>query len=306
MLFKSFASLALVLPAVAVPTTNRTCTPDKIRTRPEWTNMATEDKHAYLKAVKCLMDSPAQTGINGTVTRFDDMNAMHQVQAKDIHIVAQFLPFHRLYIHVYEELLRDECGYHGPTPWWDETRDAGNFMASPLLDPDTGFGGNGTGPDGCVTDGPFANTTLHIGPGQTLTEHCLSRNVNEFNSTLGNETYVEECHQTTNFKDFWETGGMTTHGAGHSGIGGVMEDIDASPGDPLFYIHHAFVDRLWWKWQSEDPATRLYQLGGPVKQGGSEETTLDYIMTTYGIRPNVTVRNVMDIQGGFLCYDYDY
>lgn len=76
--------------------------------------------------------------------------------------------------------------------------------------------------------------------------------------------------------------------------------------DPLFYIHHAFVDRLWWKWQSEDPANRLYQLGGPVKQGGSEETTLDHVMTTYGIRPNVTVRDVMDIQGGFLCYEYDY
>jgi tyrosinase len=83
-------------------------------------------------------------------------------------------------------------------------------------------------------------------------------------------------------------------------------DQELTTQDPLFYIHHAFVDRLWWKWQSEDPTNRLYQLGGPVKQGGSEETTLDHVMTTYGIRPNVTVRDVMDIQGGFLCYDYDY
>lgn len=29
-------------------------------------------------------------------------------------------------------------------------------------------------------------------------------------------------------------------------------------------------------------------------------------MTTYEIRPNVTVRDVMDIQGGLLCYKYDY
>ncbi|EWG48604.1 hypothetical protein FVEG_08309 [Fusarium verticillioides 7600] len=268
--------------------------------------MASGDHQSYLKAVKCLMQLPAQTGIEGTVTRFDDMNAMHQVQAKTIHLVAQFLPFHRLYIHIYEQLLRDECGYKAPTPWWDETRDAGNFMDSPLLDPETGFGGNGTGPDNCVTDGPFENTTLLIGPGQTLTDHCLSRKVNEINSTLGNETYVQECHDKSTYLNFWESTGFTTYGAGNSGVGGVMEDIDASPGDPLFYIHHGFIDRLWWKWQSEDPDSRLYQLGGPCVQGGTEETTLDCIMTTYGIRPNVTVKEVMDIQGGFLCYKYDY
>ncbi|KAG9496459.1 hypothetical protein J7337_013047 [Fusarium musae] len=148
--------------------------------------------------------------------------------------------------------------------WWDETRDAGNFMNLPALDPETGLGGNGTGPDNCVTDGPFANSTLDIGPGQTLTDHFLSRKVNEINSTLGNETYVQECHDRSTYLDFWESTGFTTHGAGHSRVGGVMEDIDASP-------------------------------GGPSAQGGTGETTLDYIMTTYGIRPNGTVKEVMGI-----------
>ncbi|KAJ9416735.1 hypothetical protein QL093DRAFT_2020223, partial [Fusarium oxysporum] len=153
------------------------------------------------------------------------------------------------------------------------------------LSPHTGFGGNGTDPDGCVINGPFANTTLHIGPGPTLKDHCLSRSVSEKNSTLGNETYVQQCHNKSSYRDFWEATGFTTHGAGHSGIGGAMEGIDASPGDF---------------------GNRLYQLGGPSTQGGYEELTLDYVMTTYGIRPNVTVRNVMDIQGGYLCYRYDY
>ncbi|KXJ87286.1 hypothetical protein Micbo1qcDRAFT_185635 [Microdochium bolleyi] len=252
MFYPLFAILALVPAVTAISSSNSTCTPETIQTRIEWTNMETADKHSYLKA-------------------------------------AQFLPFHRLYLHVYEQLLRAECGYEGPTPWWDETRDAGNFKASPLLDPDTGFGGDGTGPDGCVTDGPFANTTLHVGPGQRTQDHCLSRKVSDFNSTLGNETYVQQCHEKTTFLDFWQESGFTTHGAGHSGIGGVMEDIDASPGDPC---------------------KRLYQLGGSSTQepvdGKVEETTLDYVMTTYGIHPNATVRDVMDIQGGFLCYQYDY
>ncbi|RKK11864.1 hypothetical protein BFJ66_g5457 [Fusarium oxysporum f. sp. cepae] len=212
MFFNLFAMLALVLPVPAISSSNGTCTPETIQTRIEWANMAYADKESYLKAVHFLMQLPAQTGINGSVTRFDDMNAMHQVQAKIIHLVAQFLPFHRLYLYVYEQLLREECGYKGPTPWWDETCDAGNFMGSPLLDPHTGFGGNGTDPDGCVIDGP-----LQI-PLFTL------------NSTLGNETYVQQCHNKSIYRDFWETTGFTTHGAGHSGIGGVMEDIDANPG----------------------------------------------------------------------------
>lgn len=81
-----FAILALVSAVPARSSSNRTCTPETIKTRVEWANMATADKHAYLGAVKCLMERPGQTGIKGTVTRFDDMNAMHQVQAKEVHL----------------------------------------------------------------------------------------------------------------------------------------------------------------------------------------------------------------------------
>lgn len=75
----------------AISSSNSTCTPDTIQTRIEWANMACGDQQSYLKAVKCLMQLPAQTGIEGTVTRFDDMNAMHQAQAKTIHLVVSVL-----------------------------------------------------------------------------------------------------------------------------------------------------------------------------------------------------------------------
>jgi tyrosinase len=85
MFLKLFAAMALVRAVSAIPTRNNTCTPETVKTRVEWANMKTADKLDYTRAVNCLMKLPAQTGINGVVTRFDDMNAMHQVQSNDIH-----------------------------------------------------------------------------------------------------------------------------------------------------------------------------------------------------------------------------
>ena len=104
-----------------------------------------------------------------------------------------------------------------------------------------------------------------------------------------------------------------------------MADPDASPGgkrlliltvscsnpdlDPLFYLHHGWIDRLWWAWQSQDPTNRLYQLGGYTTQSepksGWVNTTLNYTLYSYNILPNVTVGQVMDTEGGYLCYNYD-
>lgn len=35
-----------------------------------------------------------------------------------------------------------------------------------------------------------------------------------------------------------------------------------SPGDPVFYLHHGYLDKLWWDWQSLNLSTRLTDIGG--------------------------------------------
>lgn len=39
------------------------------------------------------------------------------------------------------------------------------------------------------------------------------------------------------------------HGLVHNAVGGTMSTA-ASPADPLFWLHHSFVDRLWARWQT--------------------------------------------------------
>jgi len=41
----------------------------------------------------------------------------------------------------------------------------------------------------------------------------------------------------------------------------------SSPGDPIFYMHHAWLDMLWAKWQDASPA-RLKEIGGNNKMAG--------------------------------------
>lgn len=36
----------------------------------------------------------------------------------------------------------------------------------------------------------------------------------------------------------------------------------SSPGDPIFFMHHTWLDRMWSKWQDQDPAARLKDMGG--------------------------------------------
>ena len=75
--------------------------------------------------------------------------------------------------------------------------------------------------------------------------------------------------------------------------------------EPLFYLHHANLDRIWWQWQNNDSAkTHFWQIFGPTVPGGSEMVTLDFVMDFPGIAANSSVREVMDTRAWPYCYDY--
>jgi tyrosinase len=43
------------------------------------------------------------------------------------------------------------------------------------------------------------------------------------------------------------------HGAIHTAVGGFMSQFDTAGLDPLFWLHHANIDRLWEVWRRRDP-----------------------------------------------------
>ena len=86
-----------------------------------------------------------------------------------------------------------------------------------------------------------------------------------------------------------------------------MADVASSPGDPSFFLHHGFVDHNWRLWQNNDIKNRLYQINGwATTTEPKQPLTLDYTLSSFGFKPDVKVRDVMDTMGGYLCYSYNY
>ena len=43
------------------------------------------------------------------------------------------------------------------------------------------------------------------------------------------------------------------HDSGHVWVGGTMLSITTAPTDPVFWMHHAEIDRIWAEWQTANP-----------------------------------------------------
>lgn len=251
---------------------------------------------------------PQQTGLEASVSRFDDLVKAHQLQSMLVHGDGWFLPFHRLHMHAHERLLREECGYNGAQPYWDEEADAGAFSSSAIFSPTNGFGGNGVGENNCIQTGPFANYTLHTGPSYDNTDHCISRQIDDDASRGSSTENVNACLAEQKFATAWPCIEGSPHSGGHNGVGGEMGNAISSPGDPLFYLHHTYLDRVWWRWQQQSLPARLTDFSGYTTQdrpaGGWIDATLDDELNMFGVIANARIRDVMDVTGDLLCMEY--
>ena len=72
--------------------------------------------------------------------------------------------------------------------------------------------------------------------------------------------------------------------------------------DPVFFLHHAQVDRLWWIWQHKDYASRKYKYNGPSTNDAEVEAELTDVINFHGAAPKVTVQEIMIPETGWLCY----
>jgi len=72
--------------------------------------------------------------------------------------------------------------------------------------------------------------------------------------------------------------------------------------EPVFYLHHAQLDRIWYLWQQRDKKNRVHNYGG--KALGGANVTLTDVLRLAGLDKDITVQDIMDTEGGELCYRY--
>jgi len=279
--------------------TAATCSNPRIRT--EWDSYSDSDRQAYLGAIRCLMGRAPSGQFSQSKSRYEDLVALHQTLTPNVHGNAKFLLWHRYYLWTFEDILRSECGFDRNLPWWDETRYSGRFADSSIFS-DQWYGGINAGGN-CITNGQFANLGINVGPGQGNTYHCLARNNDDSKTINTNSDFVNACNDQGDYAGMASCAEGAAHAWGHNGIGAVMQDVFASPSDPVFWLHHAFIDRIFRIWQNRDGA-RVNNINGV--DGGGNPLTLDTTVNVYDMRPTVQIRDILDTMSDKLCYKYNY
>lgn len=261
---------------------------------------------------------------------------MHAEQKPYIHWVGHFILWHRYFVATYEQALRSECGYKGAQPYWnwslDATPDSPNSTTvyhPSIFGPHLAFGGNGpkvvptpeqnrlnitggTG-GGCIPNGPFAAPAFYV---NIPSKQCLRRDfvpwiMNSFadpqlvTRLLSQPDYTAFARDVERERNFVV---RNVHASGHFGVGGVlgqMGDAANSPADPLFYLHHGNLDRIFWEWQ-KGGEERLREVGGPVVpfDYGGVNVTVGFEVGLGKLAGTVKLGELLDTVGGTLCYTY--
>jgi tyrosinase len=194
---------------------------------------------SYIRAVERMKSLPANNPLS--------WNRITQIHVDFCpHSNWFFLPWHRAYLVSFERICRQVLGDPNfALPYWDWTQQPRLPAAftSPTL-------GNRRNPlfDGTRTMGP--NTTLRpTAVGSNVIARILAeRNFENFGSTRPNGQNGIEAR-------WLRTPGRTTaleggpHNTTHVAVGGDMGDM-ISPRDPIFWLHHCNIDRLWAHWNA--------------------------------------------------------
>lgn len=209
----------------------------------------------------------------------------HLGQAEDY-----FLPWHRLYVLHFEEIIRSITGREEFTlPYWDYTSAASysipdEFQAKNRNDPLFSFlfvlNRNKDGGSLLSAD---------VNAGQPLNKHFTGPRNFLVLPDITQSDYSSFCGQLD----------QNLHGAIHvyTGDGTNMGRVPTAAGDPVFWLHHCNIDRIWAKWNAS---------GGqnPTQTNGVNWTdTKFFFVDSRGDRVEIAISSVASSSA--LPYSYD-
>ena len=270
-------------------------------------NVSVYDQFVAIHVAVTRINTGLQAGINGAHGR------------------AGFLPWHREYLRRYESALRS-VDPRVSLPYWNWGLGSPSDTSTLFQDGRMGPLGTGGASGAEITTGYLAESpntfnpmgwTIHqtlrpfgsalrrnsslvgLPPASSINSALMQSNYNEFRPSL------ESPHGTVHVRVGWDMGRMT------------------SPNDPIFFLHHCQIDRIWAKWQETHPGTANYN---PAGSGGAGHrpndpmwpwdgnasgvglaqdgtTPLDDLIPNYAQTDIVRTTDVLDHREMGYCYD---
>ena len=148
-----------------------------------------------------------------------------------------FLPWHRMFVAQFESIIQATLNDKTfALPYWDYTANASipdqfrqqkDPQWAPLFNP-RGMGVNNKP----VNDGDPIDTTTYL--------------TQLMNSALCEQNY----NQSGDIQGFCLDLDSGLHGTVHGDIGGQMGSVPTAGNDPIFWMHHCNIDRLWASWNA--------------------------------------------------------
>ncbi|CAG7849836.1 SubName: Full=Uncharacterized protein {ECO:0000313/EMBL:CCA75426.1} [Serendipita indica DSM 11827] len=331
----------LVEPGTAAKKRSLLPTCPRVSVRKEWRKLTKAEKRAYIKATKCLQSKP-DYGISPISDKmYDAFVYIHENNWFGFHATASFPVWHRWFVWLREVTLREQCGYSGPTPYWNYTMDYKDLFASPFFtEPETGFGTHGTVPYEAMTgatgykvdNGAFANLFVNLPE-----PHYLTRNFTlwkdsdpnqQYGKAFGNWVSPQQVQTTLAAQTFWDFEkvldgigapmSLGVHNTVHFNNNGdwygpgwlantkYFPFASTAPNDPAFFPHHAYVDAVFWKWQ-QAPGHQ-YDYGGStnISDPTQNDAKITDLLPFSGFGPDIPVALTLRTEAFPLCYTYSF
>ncbi|CAH3192675.1 unnamed protein product, partial [Porites evermanni] len=232
--------------------------------------------------------------------KYNRLIAIHSTNfMRGIHDRRQFLPWHRWYLLKYENLLR-EIDCRVTLPYWDWSLFPGAVWSQGedeiWSSKPWGLGGNGQRGrrPGCVNQGRFNRRTWRVTP--SAHRDCLRRSFGAKPPDII-AVYLTKAYSPRQFRQFELELRANLHDTLHCNVGGTMCN-QYSANAPEFFLHHAFIDKIWADWQekgTEHMDVYFRDLPSRTRMQAAQFHPQDYIDTLYLPHPDVNRRNAENI-----------
>lgn len=210
-----------------------------MRTRRNITCLTTDELHTLREALAAMYARPAgdpkswavQAGFHGGPPT-----------AWCRHGSPGFLTWHRAELLAFEEALlcRTDLGL----PYWNWSSGPSTGVPAPCREATY-----------VNRDGDTVPNPLYAGPrpGGGFTSRAADIDTRTFGDLA---TSAQSAMSATTFASF-SNALNGTHGGVHVRVGGDMVSVPTAGFDPIFYLHHANVDRLWARWTADHPTATM-------------------------------------------------